>query len=171
MKSDQNRSLRRWLRAERAGHLERAEIALREVFRRLADPSPSLGFVDVVMARLLPIPPREQIAVGWRALLAASLVLVAFSVAVLPLVIWPIAEVVRLSSVIDFAASLVVATSQALAGWLSFWQSLGEANRVFFTIVSKPPVAVMMLAVAGLGAVAIRILSGLRALDRSVHDV
>jgi len=29
----------------------------------------------------------------------------------------------------------------------------------------------MMLAVAGLGAVAIRILSGLRALDRSVHDV
>ena len=171
MTNEKNKSLRQWLRAERAGHLERAEIALREAFRQLSDPSPSLRFVDIVMFRLLPRPRREQIPVGWRALLTTSLALVALSVAVLPLLIWPLTEVVRLSSVIDFAASVVLAASQALAGWLSFWQSLGEANRVFFTIVSKPPVAATMLAVAGLGAVAIRFLSGLRALDRSVHDV
>ena len=123
------------------------------------------------MARLLPMPQREQIPLGWRALLAASLVLVALSMAVLPLALWPIAEVVRLSSLVNLAAALVVAASQALAGWMSFWQSLGDANRVLITVVSKPPVAAALLATAGLGAVAIRLLTGLKALDRSVHDV
>jgi hypothetical protein len=171
MQRHPNSSLSRWLRAEGTGNVERAENALREIFARLADPSPSLGFAEAVMARLLPIPRREQISMGWRALLAASLVLVALAVAVLPLFIWPFVDLVRLSSVIDLVASLVVAASQALAGWLSFWQSLAEANRVFFTMLSKPPVAALLLVFAGLGVVAIRLLSSLNALDRSVRNV
>jgi hypothetical protein len=170
MTGDQNSSLRQWLKAEAAGNVGRAEVALRSVFRRLADPSPSPGFAEVLMARLLPISLREQIPVGWRLLLAASLVLVALSVAVLPLVVWPVADGIPFSSVIGLAASVVVAASQALAGWLSFWQSLAEANRVFLTLVSRPVVAAMMLAVMGLAAVAIRALSGLRASDRSVRN-
>jgi hypothetical protein len=171
MKNESDNSLRQWLRAEGADDTERAEGALRGVFRRLADPAPSLGFADAVMARVLPIRHQEQIAVGWRVLLATSLVLVALTVAVLPLFLWPIAELVRFSSVVSLAASLVVAASQALAGWLAFWQSLGEATRVLLEIVSKPSVAAMMIAVAGLGVLVVRVLAGLKALDRSVDNV
>jgi hypothetical protein len=171
MKNQRDNSLHHWLTAEGAGDSEQAESALRGVLRRLADPAPSLGFADVVMARVLPIRHQEQIAVGWRVLLAASLALVAMALAVLPFFVWPIAELIRFSSVVSLAASLVIAASQALAGWLAFWQSVGEATRVLLEVVSKPSVAAMLIAIAGLGALVVRVLAGLKALDRSVDNV
>ena len=50
MKNQYDNSLRQWLTAEGADDTERSEGALRGVFRRLADPAPSLGFADAVTA-------------------------------------------------------------------------------------------------------------------------
>lgn len=159
--------LRRWLVFERSGRAGQAELALRDFFRLLADPAPSSGFVDRVMVRVFPLAYREQMPVGARALLASCLLLVALSVAWLPFLLWPLADVIRVTSLIDFLAATWVAASRALAGWLSFWQSLADANRVLMTVISKPSIALLMLAVALFAAWCIRLLNALKVMDRS----
>lgn len=162
--------LRRWLAFERAGGAGQAELALRDFFRLLNDPAPSSGFVDRVMVRILPLAYRERIGVVARALLAACLLLVALSVAWLPFLMWPLADVIRVGSLVDFLAATLVAASRTLAGWLSFWQSLADANRVLMTVISKPPIALLMLAVALFAAVGVRLLDSLKAMDRSPRN-
>ena len=166
---DFNNPLSRWLAAERSGATDRVESTLVELFRLLAQPAPSAGFADRVVARLAPMPQVEKLALGWRLTLAASLMLVALSVGWLPMVVLPLIEAARVGQLVEIAAAGLVAGSRALAGWLSFWHSMIEVNRVVVTVVSKPPVAATLVAVAGLTAVSFRVFSVLMAAERSTH--
>ena len=167
---DRNNPLSRWLAAERSATTERVESSLVELFGVLSHPLPRAGFADGVMARLAPLPQAEKVALGWRLMLAACLMLVALSVAWLPLVIVPLADVVRLGQVVELLVAATVAGSRALADWLAFWHSLIEVNRVVVTVVSKPAVAATLIGVAGLTAVSFRAFSVLMAAERNTHN-
>lgn len=166
---DLNNPLSRWLAAERAAATDHAERALDELFALLAQPSPATGFAERVVARLAPLPPAEKVALGWRLALAFSLMLVALSVAWLPLVVMPLAEAVRPGQLVEILVAGLVAGSRALTEWLAFWHSMIEVNRVVVTVVSKPPVAATLIVLAGLTAVSFRAFSVLMATERSTH--
>jgi len=166
---DHHNPISRWLSAERSEKVEWAESALIELFGLLAQPAPGAGFADRVMARLAPLPQAERIALGWRLTLATCLMLVALSVAWLPVIAMPLIEVVRLSQLFELLAAGLIAAIQALASWLSFWHSLIEVNRVVVTVASKPPVAVILAAMMGLTAISLRAFSVLMAAERSTH--
>jgi hypothetical protein len=162
-------TMRRWLLAERSGTVAAADRALRDLFSVLVDPAPSAGFADRVMLRLAPMPEAGRLALGWRLTLAACLVVAALSVAYLPLVVWPLAEFVRVGGLVQLLGTALAAASRALVDWLSFWQSLAGVNIVLMTVISKPSVAAMLFAVAVLTAISFRILSGLMVAKRSPY--
>ena len=166
---DYHNPLSRWLAAERSGTTERVESALTQLFAMLTQPAPSAGFADRVVGRLAPMPQVEKVALVWRLTLAACLMLVALSVAWLPVVVMPLIEAANVGRLVGILTAGLVAGSQVLAGWLSFWHSLIEVNRVVVTVVSKPPVAATLIAVAGLTAVSFRAFSVLMAAERSTH--
>jgi len=157
------------LAAEKSGRVEPAERALRDLFAMLADPLPGAGFAGRVLARLEPTPTVVPIGIGWRLALAACLMLAGLWIAYLPLVVMPLIDAARVGQVVGLLGSALVTGSQMLVGWLSFWESLGAVNRVLVTMISKPPVALTLVVLAGLTALSFRFLSDLLAEERSTH--
>lgn len=167
MKIGHRNGIGRWLAAERSGTVEQAEQALRELFGMLVAPMPSPGFAERVLLTVAPMPQAARLARGWRMTLAASLVLAALSVAFAPLAVFVLAEFVHVGSLIELAGAGVVLASRALVDWLSFWQSLVGLNRVLMTIISRPPVALTLIAMAALTTVSFRMLVELTVPKRS----
>lgn len=158
--------IRRWLAAERDGRDRDAERALVATFRCLALPQVSPRFTRSVLERIaLPAPP--PLAVGWRAAIAALLVIVSVSVVYSPWVVLVLRSVIGLGSLVDFVAGTTVQLSRAIVSWSSLWQTVGEVHQVLLSLLSRPVVAVFVLATTGLAAVALRLLTGLMSADRS----
>jgi hypothetical protein len=169
MRNHPGNRLVRWLTAERTQTAEQAERALQDLFGVLVDPMPTAGFADRVMLAVASVPQAASLARGWRLTLAACLVLAALSFAFAPLVVLMLAELARIGSVIELIGSGVVLASRALVDWLSFWQSLVGVNRVLVTVISRPSVAALLIAVAVLTTVSFRLFAELMVAKRSTH--
>lgn len=157
--------IRRWLAAERAGRDEEAERALTLAFRSLSDPEVSPRFARAVLARIGSATP--PMPLGWRIAIAALLVVTSVSVIYAPWVVFALRSVLGVGGLVEFIGDVIVQSSRGIVSWLTLWQTAGEINRILLNLLSRPAVAVVVLATMGLAAVALRLLFGLLTADRS----
>lgn len=160
-------SIRRWLEAERSNENGVAEAALIEVFRLLEDPVVPAGFARAVMRRIGAGAAPVALPVAARWAIAAVMIAAAFSLAYLPLVLKFLSAIFQIAALVELTGTLLVGASSALASWLELWQSLAEVNRILFNIISRPNLAVPLLAILGVSVVAFRLFSRLMTSNRS----
>lgn len=158
--------IREWLAAERAGRDSEAERALAAAFRYLSQPEVSPRFARLVLERIGASPP-PSLAVGWRLAIAALWLLTSISVVYLPWMVLTLRSVVGIGTLVDFVGGTIVQISRALVSWFALLQTAGEVNQVLLNLLSRPAVALVVLATAGLATVALRLLFGLMSTDGS----
>jgi hypothetical protein len=169
------KAMERWL-AEEASRREAAqpdlaaETALREVFRRWPAPTPPRGFALAVLRRAGIVEPRRDVfaSSGWlHAGIAASLVLAALSLLLMPAV----ARLARLAfepgDVVDWITRGLVSASQMIAGALDVWGFLNRFAGALSAAVATPQVAMTLLAIALCAGGALRALDRLITAERS----
>ena len=108
---------------------------------------------------------------GWRVVTTTLLLVVAVSLAYLPLVMITVAGTLELGGLVEFLGAAVVGASRAFVLWLSMWQSVAEFNGVFAKVISTPQVASALVAIAALSLTALLTLSRLIASYRSARHV
>ncbi len=158
--------IRQWLAAERAGRDADAERALRAAFRHLVDPEVSPQFARAVLERI-GSPAAPRLAIGWRLAIAALWLVLSLSVVSVPWVVLTLRSLIGLGTLVDWLGGAIVQASRALVSWLSLWQTAGEISQVLSNLLSRPAVALVVLATAGLATVALRMLSGLMSTGES----
>ena len=95
------------------------------------------------------------------------MVAAALSFALLPLVLASASRLVEPANLIELTGAALVAASGALASWLAFWQSLGEAYSVLLNLISTPQAALGLVGIVAISAVGLKLFSSLLASDRS----
>jgi hypothetical protein len=102
-----------------------------------------------------------------RWLVAAAMIGVASSLVVLPVTLRSLGGLFQVGATVELLSSALVLASGALASWLELWQSLVALDRVLLNIVSKPHVALPLVAALGLSLAALALVSRLTASHRS----
>lgn len=164
----------RWL-AEEASRQDlasdrAAEAALREVFRSWPAPAPPRGFALAVLRRAGLVEPRRDVFSSSRWLhagIAASLVLAALSLLLMPVG----ARLARLAfepgDVVDWITRGLMSASQVIAEALDLWGFLSRLGGALSAAVATPQVAITLLAIALCAGGALRALDRLITAERS----
>jgi hypothetical protein len=154
------KAIKSWLRAERAGDPNRAELALRLVFTRLPLPAPSPDFARRILARLagsawaLAVPPRFTLR--WKVALGSCFALIALAGGVLPRILIELWAGVGPGKLIELAASLLIGLSSRLAVGIAVWDALVGVARTVSASLASPSMMLVIAASALLCAVALR---------------
>ncbi|MEO8503550.1 MAG: hypothetical protein ABI609_06590 [Acidobacteriota bacterium] len=164
--------LETWLRAESAGDSERADRALAGLMQRLPLAQPSAGFAGRVLQRAgIGTPVRVAVdlfawtSVRWA--IGLGLVLAAASLLFVPTLLQPLVSAVSLSGVLGALTQVIVQIGRWIGAGAAFWRVAGELGSTCALVVSKPPIALLLLAMAGMGAAALRVLNRLMSPERS----
>ncbi|HYU33947.1 MAG TPA: hypothetical protein VEW48_17475 [Thermoanaerobaculia bacterium] len=168
--------LDRWLAAEHEGRDDAAETALLALFEALPPLVPPAGFADRVLARagvVAAVPARRSLfaSYGLRALVTLSLLVTGLALPWLSEVLRSVAGLTRAwwsaGDVVRLGAGALVATSQALATALAFWDWLLEIGRVLALPFATPAVTVVLFGCLLVSLVAFHFLRDLITRDRS----
>jgi hypothetical protein len=159
----------RFLAAEAGQRDAEAEAALAELFRALPERRPRPGFPSRVMLRLAGRPSwfaRPAVRLG----LAAALVAVAISGALLIPLLAPLAGLIGPGGAIGFAVEGFVRLATRFAEGLAAWAPLATAARAVGTALLEPRVAGLLVLQFLIAALALRGLVGVVSAQRSsVH--
>jgi len=149
----------RYLEADRSGRADEAERALVEAFGALPRPAPRAGFAARVMARVVP---PSWFARRWvRAALAASALLAAASVLLVPPLAIPIADAVGPGGVLHLLADAFTGLVARLGRGAGFWRALATVSDAVAATVSQPRVALLLFAQLALAAFSLHRLAAL----------
>lgn len=158
-----------WLRAERAADDRLAERALGEVFAMLPEVAPSPGFRDRVLAAS-GIASAMVSPWGWRSrlALAACLLLVASSSAVLLPMVWELLGLLTPAEVVTALVDGGLTVSHRLHDVSPLWDLARTLYRTLLQVIAAPPVAVAISTMILLSAAALRSLMSLLPAQRSL---
>ena len=159
----------RYLAAEAGQREPEAEAALAELFRALPGRRPRPGFPDRVLLRLAARP-------GWsahpaaRLALAAALVVVAISAALLLPLVAPLAGLIGPGGAIGLAVEGFIGLATRFAEGLAAWSPLATAARAVGRALLEPRLAGLLVLQFLIAALALRGLVGVVSAQRSsVH--
>jgi hypothetical protein len=159
----------RYLEADREGRPEEAERALFEAFGALPRPAPRAGFAARVMAR---VAPPSWFARTWvRAALAAAAVLAAAALVLVPPIAIPIAEAVGPGGVMHLLADAFTGFVVRIGRGADLWRVLATVSDAIAAAVSRPQIALLLLAQFALAALSLHRLAALARSRRYVPHV
>ncbi|MBP1642155.1 MAG: hypothetical protein H6Q03_824 [Acidobacteria bacterium] len=156
----------RFLAAEAGQRESEAEAALAELFRALPGRRPRPGFSDRVLLRLAARPswfarPAARLA------LAAALVVVAISAALLLPLVAPLAGLIGPGGAIGFVVEGFVGLATRFADGLAAWSPLATAARAVGRALLEPRLAGLLVLQFLIAALALRGLVGVVSAQRS----
>ncbi|KAB2957115.1 MAG: hypothetical protein F9K18_12930 [Thermoanaerobaculia bacterium] len=160
----------RFLAAEAGGRDAEAEAALAELFRALPERRPRPGFADRVMLRVAVRP-------GWfarpavRFALAATLVALAVSAALLVPLLAPLAGLIGPGGALGFAVEGLSRIATRFAEGLAAWAPLATVGRALGRALLEPRLAGLLVVQFLIAALALRGLAGVVSAQRSTVHV
>lgn len=169
--------IERWLVAEAASPAperggEAAEAALASLLVALPRPRPSAGFAERVLMRagVVSLPQRHRdpfAAAPVRWSVAACLLLAAFSLLLVPRLLWGSLLGASWGGIIRLPIDAVLKLPELVGGSLAVWESFAHVGRILTEVVTRPTVSALLVAALLIATVAFRLLHDLIASNRS----
>ena len=162
-----------WLEAEARGDDLATEAALRSLMAALPEFSPRPGFAARVLRQAGVARVRREFfarrSVQWA--IACSLVLAAVSLLVVPglvkAVLSPFAGSFSIAGVLGGASQLFVFAGHWVSAGAAYWRLASDIGSACSLALSRPPGALLLLALSAVGAAAFRALNRLMSPERS----
>ncbi len=147
-----------WLAAERNARDAAAERALRNLFARLPQASPTIDFADRVLTAVAHSRPVAVASYPWwsRAAIAACLVLVGLSAALVMPAALSLARVIAPGDAVGVMVQGFVALAGRLDELLSLWQVWARIVDTILLVATAPPVVLALLTLTALSAFTFR---------------
>ncbi len=168
MREQNERQIHAWLQAERMADDRLAERTLGEVFTMLPEVVPSTGFRQrvLVASGILPAVGRPW---SWRSrlALAACLLLVASSSAILLPMVWELLGLLTPAEVVTALVDGGLTVSHRLHDVSPLWDLGRTLYRTLLQVIVSPPVVLAIFAMFLLSAAALRSLMSLVPAQRS----
>ena len=166
-----------WLEAEARGDEVASEAALRSLMAQLPEASPRSGFAARVLRQAGVATVRRDLfarrSVQWA--IACSLVFAAVSLLVVPglvkAVLSPFAGSFSIAGVLGGASQLFVLAGRWVSAGAAYWSLASDIGSACSLALSKPPGALLLLALSAVGAGAFRALNRLMSPERSAFHV